>query len=209
MIRSTCFSTVRGDHLDIYDVISDAEPLDDPVAFRFPANARRRYEPLSRWPVGLLVMGDAVGSFNPVYGQGITVAALEALTLRRHLQRGSELRPRRFLRDIARLVDVPWNMAVGADLAFPGVAGRRRRAGSRPRRDFHPGHGHGGSPGAAAASRRRIAGAAADIPGPQAVPIASTVGRPGNHRRPGIVTLQRSLEVQPTHEVIEPLIAAK
>jgi hypothetical protein len=112
---------------DIYEAIEDAEPLDDPVPFRFPASVRHRYERLHRFPDGLLVMGDAVASFNPIYGQGISVAALEALTLRRHLERGAEPRPRRWFRDLARVVDVPWDMAAGGDLVFPGVQGRRTR----------------------------------------------------------------------------------
>ncbi len=70
-------------------------------------------------------MGDAVCSFNPIYGQGMSVAALEALTLRRHLERGTEPQPRRWFRDLARVVDVPWDMAAGGDLVFPGVQGRR------------------------------------------------------------------------------------
>jgi 2-polyprenyl-6-methoxyphenol hydroxylase-like FAD-dependent oxidoreductase len=110
---------------DLYETVRDAEPLDDPVSFRFPASVRHRYERLDRFPDGLLMVGDAVCSFNPVYGQGMTVAALEALTLRRHLQRGIQPQPRRFLRDIARVVDVPWDMAAGGDLVFPGVPGRR------------------------------------------------------------------------------------
>lgn len=110
---------------DIYETIRDAEPLDDPVPFRFPASVRRRYEWLDRFPDGLLVMGDAVCSFNPIYGQGMSVAAVEALTLRRHLERGAEPPPGRFFRDIARVVDVPWAIAVGGDLVFPGVQGRR------------------------------------------------------------------------------------
>jgi 2-polyprenyl-6-methoxyphenol hydroxylase-like FAD-dependent oxidoreductase len=110
---------------DIYETVRDAEPLDDPVPFRFPASVRHRYERLTRFPDGLLVMGDAVCSFNPIYGQGMSVAALEALVLRRHLERGIEPQPHRFFRDIARVVDVPWDIAVGGDLIFPGVQGRR------------------------------------------------------------------------------------
>jgi 2-polyprenyl-6-methoxyphenol hydroxylase-like FAD-dependent oxidoreductase len=110
---------------DIYEAIRDAEPLDDPVAFRFPASVRYRYERLDRFPDGLLAVGDAVCSFNPVYGQGMSVAALEALTLRRHLRQGAEPQPRRFFRDLAGVVDVPWDIAVGGDLSFPGVQGRR------------------------------------------------------------------------------------
>jgi hypothetical protein len=110
---------------DIYEAIRDAEPLDDPVGFRFPASVRHRYEDLDRSPAGLLVMGDAVCSFNPIYGQGMSVAAVEALLLRRHLERGIEPDPRRWHRDLGRAVDVPWDMAAGGDLVFPGVPGRR------------------------------------------------------------------------------------
>ena len=110
---------------DAYETVRDAEPLDDPVPFRFPASVRHRYERLNRFPDGLLVMGDAVCSFNPIYGQGMSVAALEALALRRHLERNAEPAPHRFFRDLARVVDVPWDMAVGGDLVFPDVPGRR------------------------------------------------------------------------------------
>ena len=110
---------------DIHEAIWDAEPLDDPVAFRFPASVRHRYERLDRFPDGLLVLGDAVCSFNPIYGQGMSVAAVEALALRRHLERGVEPQPHRFFHDLARTVDVPWDIAVGGDLVFPGVQGRR------------------------------------------------------------------------------------
>ena len=110
---------------DIYESVRDAEPLDDPVAFRFPVSVRHRYERLDRFPDGLLVLGDAVCSFNPIYGQGMTVAALEALALRRHLQPGTQPQSGPFFTDLARVVDVPWDIAVGGDLVFPGVEGRR------------------------------------------------------------------------------------
>ncbi|MEU7790472.1 FAD-binding monooxygenase [Amycolatopsis sp. NPDC049159] len=110
---------------DIHDAIADAEPLTDPVCFRFPASTRRHYEQLSRVPDGFLVVGDAFCVFNPVYGQGMTVATLQAQTLRRHLGRGHAPRPAEFFADAARVVDAPWEIAAGGDLAFPGVTGRR------------------------------------------------------------------------------------
>ncbi|WP_051110270.1 FAD-dependent oxidoreductase, partial [Saccharomonospora halophila] len=110
---------------DVYEVIEDAEPLDDPVSFRYPASARRRFEWLDRLPERLLVLGDAACSFNPVYGQGMTVAAQEALTLRRHLARGVVPDPKAFQRDVASVIDAPWDISAGGDLSFPQVEGKR------------------------------------------------------------------------------------
>ncbi|OZM71912.1 FAD-binding monooxygenase [Amycolatopsis antarctica] len=109
---------------EIYQAVREAEPVDTPVTFRVPASVRRRYERLRRFPRGLLVIGDGVCSFNPVYGQGMTVAAMEAMALREHLSEGGP-DARRFFRRIAPIVDVPWETSVSADLAFPGVEGRR------------------------------------------------------------------------------------
>jgi 2-polyprenyl-6-methoxyphenol hydroxylase-like FAD-dependent oxidoreductase len=110
---------------DIAEALVGAEPLDDGVSFRFPASVRRRYEQLRELPARLLAIGDAVCSFNPVYGQGMTVAAVEALALRRLLARHPVPDPAHYYRRIARVVDVPWQIAVGADLAYPEVPGER------------------------------------------------------------------------------------
>ena len=110
---------------DIATAVAGADPLDDPVPFRFPASVRRRYERLASFPVGLLVIGDAVCSFNPIYGQGMTVSAVEATTLRRLLARDARPDARRYFRAIAAAIDVPWDIAVGSDLAFPQVPGKR------------------------------------------------------------------------------------
>jgi 2-polyprenyl-6-methoxyphenol hydroxylase-like FAD-dependent oxidoreductase len=111
---------------DIYEALKNAVPLDEPVAFRFPTTQRRRYERMNRFPTGLVVLGDAVSSFNPVYAQGMTVAALSALTLRKHLHSGAAPDSLQYFRDLARdVLDAPWEMTQTVDLGFPGVEGER------------------------------------------------------------------------------------
>jgi 2-polyprenyl-6-methoxyphenol hydroxylase-like FAD-dependent oxidoreductase len=111
---------------DIFEAISDAEPLGEVLGARYPASVRRRYERLRRFPEGYLVVGDAVCGFNPVYGQGMSVAALEALALRDCLGAGPPGGlAGQFFAEVARIVDIPWQIAVGADLRFPGVQGAR------------------------------------------------------------------------------------
>jgi 2-polyprenyl-6-methoxyphenol hydroxylase-like FAD-dependent oxidoreductase len=106
-------------------VIKDAEPLSDIVTYRFKASQRRHYERLSRFPEGFLVFGDAICSFNPIYGQGMSVAAMEALDLQQELRRGAEGLWRRFFRRAARSIDIPWQIVVSGDLRFPEAEGQR------------------------------------------------------------------------------------
>ncbi|WP_157362257.1 FAD-dependent oxidoreductase [Haloechinothrix halophila] len=111
---------------EIAEAARQAEPLDEPVAFRFPTTLRRRYENLTRFPDGLLVTGDAVTCFNPIYAQGMTVAAQSALTIRDHLHTGATPDPLQYFRDLARdVIDPPWEMTNAVDLSFPGVPGKR------------------------------------------------------------------------------------
>jgi 2-polyprenyl-6-methoxyphenol hydroxylase-like FAD-dependent oxidoreductase len=110
---------------DIYEGIRCAEPLGEAAVLRFPGSVRRRYEKLNRFPLGYLVMGDAISSFNPAYGQGMTVAALEAVELQSALAEGKAELAQRFFPRAAKAIDIPWSIAAGNDLRMPEATGRR------------------------------------------------------------------------------------
>lgn len=98
------------------DFTRSARPVGDITVHRHTHNVRRRYDRLPHWPNGLLALGDALCAFNPVYGQGITVAASQALLLRDALT--TRLRPgweRRLMRHLHRAADLPWAIATGED----------------------------------------------------------------------------------------------
>jgi 2-polyprenyl-6-methoxyphenol hydroxylase-like FAD-dependent oxidoreductase len=110
---------------EIFETIRNAEPLSPIMPYQFSANLRRHYEELSRFPEGFLAYGDALCSLNPVYGQGMTVACVEAVILRECFGAGAQGIARRFFRKASALIDIPWQIAVGSDLQHPKVEGKR------------------------------------------------------------------------------------
>jgi 2-polyprenyl-6-methoxyphenol hydroxylase-like FAD-dependent oxidoreductase len=114
---------------DCYDVMKTAEPLGEANQYKYPASQRRHFEKLNRFPEGYLVCGDAMCSFNPVYGQGMTTAAGEGALLDECLKAGLTGIARRFFNRASRLLDAPWNISAGSDLAFPQVEGKRAPSG--------------------------------------------------------------------------------
>jgi hypothetical protein len=91
----------------------------------------RRFERLETFPRGLLPFGDAICRFNPVYGQGMSVAAQEAILLRQLL--GSQAREGdplaglapAFLAEACVLIETPWALSAVPDFAFPETQGQR------------------------------------------------------------------------------------
>ncbi|MEV0060819.1 FAD-dependent monooxygenase [Nocardia sp. NPDC050718] len=110
---------------DIHTIVLGSEPLGEAVPYRFRTAVRRRFDRQSAPPDGLLVLGDALCAFNPLYAQGMTVAALQAAALRECLAAGEADLPARYYAAAAGSVEVAWQLAAGSDLRHPGVEGRR------------------------------------------------------------------------------------
>jgi len=119
--------------MEFHETIKDA-PICSPIAIhKFPANRRRHYESLARFPESLVVIGDALCSFNPIYGQGMTTGALGAATLDLALKeqvkfasRG-EVRgfARRFQKQLGKVIDSPWMGVLGEDFRYAQAEGKR------------------------------------------------------------------------------------
>ena len=114
----------------IYNAITRAKRLDGVTRYGFPESVRRHFERLDFFPRGLLPIADAICQFNPVYGQGMSVAALEACLLRRLLERLEEnsnsmaaLAPA-FFSEVQAVIDTPWSVAT-LDFASPDTRGQR------------------------------------------------------------------------------------
>ena len=103
---------------DVLAAIRRAEPLGEITTYRYQSSVRRHSQELSGLPDRLLVTGDALCSFNPIYGQGMTLAAMQASMLRDSLTQGVPGLTRRFFQAASRTVDDPWNLGVGAVSRF-------------------------------------------------------------------------------------------
>jgi len=115
----------------IYDAVRKAKPVGRLARFLFMESVWRHFEDLESFPTGLLTIGDAICRFNPVYGQGMTVAAKEAVLLHELLAvRASQPNPleglgQEFLSKAKYLIETPWTMAAIPDFAFPNTRGER------------------------------------------------------------------------------------
>jgi 2-polyprenyl-6-methoxyphenol hydroxylase-like FAD-dependent oxidoreductase len=111
---------------DLHEIVDEAVPLDDGAPRAFPSFSWHRYDELDRLPAGYVVSGDAVCSFDPRFGQGMTVAMSEAIALGEALdEQGLHDVGRRVLSAAQPMVQDAWDLATGADLAHPEVDGPR------------------------------------------------------------------------------------
>ena len=112
---------------DIYQILAQSEPLTDVNIYNFTKSRRAHFEKLKFFPSGLLVIGDAISSFNPIYGQGMTSAAAQTQALDKLLATSADdtMLWRAFFKEAAKVVDVFWQIAVGQDFTFTNTVGKK------------------------------------------------------------------------------------
>ena len=99
--------------------------------YRFPTSVLRHYEQLTAFPEGFLVLGDTISSFNPIYGQGMSSAALQVNALQQLMTEraaendGLEGLALAFFAKAAEVVATPWTLAANSDFAYPQTKGER------------------------------------------------------------------------------------
>jgi hypothetical protein len=116
----------------IYDYIQNAEPLSAPVTHKIPTSRWLHYERMPRFPERLVVLGDAVCSFNPIFGQGMTTASLGAKLLGELLRARGLSTPggldgvsEQFRRKLPGIIRIPWLMTSIMDMHYPQATGTR------------------------------------------------------------------------------------
>jgi 2-polyprenyl-6-methoxyphenol hydroxylase-like FAD-dependent oxidoreductase len=114
----------------IYDAVCKAKQLSEIYRFNVPANVRRHFERLPRFPRGLIPVADAICRFNPLYGQGMSIAAMEACLLDQMLERRKgtpdplEGLALAFFQEIQPLLATPWSVSE-SDFILPQTRGVR------------------------------------------------------------------------------------
>jgi 2-polyprenyl-6-methoxyphenol hydroxylase-like FAD-dependent oxidoreductase len=113
----------------IYEAIKDAKPISGIRGYQRLENCWRHYERLSRRPENFIVMGDAACALNPIYGQGMSSAALQAEMLGELLRtwRGGGLDgfAAQFQKRLATIMQGPWMISTAEDLRYPDVTGAK------------------------------------------------------------------------------------
>jgi flavin-dependent dehydrogenase len=115
----------------IYNAMKESKQLSEVARYGFPESKWRHFGLLDRFPRGLLPIGDAICCLNPVYGQGITVAVMEANAMRRLLKVNARKADPlatlglHFLTEVEALLEEPWAMSAIPDLVYPQTRGER------------------------------------------------------------------------------------
>jgi 2-polyprenyl-6-methoxyphenol hydroxylase-like FAD-dependent oxidoreductase len=110
------------DHPALYNVMEKLEPVSDFMTFHYPASKRKLYNKMKNFPNGFLVMGDAYTSFNPIYGQGMTSASIQAHTMKKILEgKNTDLKKlhKKFYKKSLETINTAWMFATAEDLRYP------------------------------------------------------------------------------------------
>ncbi|GAC1307075.1 MAG: FAD-binding monooxygenase [Mucilaginibacter sp.] len=112
---------------NIYDIASTCEPLSDIIQYKYPLSVRRNYEKMRRFPSGFLVLGDAVSSFNPVYGQGISSVCLQAVELDKMISENvnEHKLAKTYFKRTLKIKNKLGQMSTGEDFRFPQTTGTK------------------------------------------------------------------------------------
>ena len=114
-------------NLDIYNEVKNGTPLTTTSMYRIPHMIWKRYDKIRELPKGLLLVGDTVCRIDPVFGQGMSMAVLEILTLQKlfqnpnySLEKITSIFPKR----VAKIISPLWNMVTIEDFRYPGFQAR-------------------------------------------------------------------------------------
>jgi 2-polyprenyl-6-methoxyphenol hydroxylase-like FAD-dependent oxidoreductase len=111
----------------LHAALEHAEPVGEVAFHRFPASRWRRYDKLDRFPAGIVPLGDAVASFDPTFGQGMTMTSLQAGHLRRALEAPDQDLAHQVNRATAKTTFPVWMMTAIGDFNFHHAAGSAPR----------------------------------------------------------------------------------
>jgi len=112
---------------DLYEAIKTSVPESGIQIYRFPALRRFHYDKMKQFPAGLLVMGDSFCRIDPVFAQGMSIAAMEAEVLRKLLKafKTKGILTKDFHRKISKIIDIPWLIALTEDFRFRHTSGKK------------------------------------------------------------------------------------
>ncbi|MED4205505.1 hypothetical protein [Neobacillus mesonae] len=111
--------------LDIYKEIEGATPLTETSIYRVPHITWRRLDKVKHLPEGLLLIGDTICRIDPVFGQGMSIAVLEALALQKLFQKPYKSITFEFHKQAAKIISPIWNMVITEDFRYSETIGKK------------------------------------------------------------------------------------
>jgi 2-polyprenyl-6-methoxyphenol hydroxylase-like FAD-dependent oxidoreductase len=114
--------------LDIYQELKDATVLSSTSAFRVPSITWRRIDKVNHFPKGLLMIGDTICRIDPFFGQGMSIAVIEALALKKLLTSQNYTNQKMiesFHQQATKIISPIWNMVITEDFRYPGTIGKK------------------------------------------------------------------------------------